>query len=274
MDEDPHLFNHQFAAEIYDRMIERNYPSFSKPRNQFILDLIKKHQCHKILNLGCGTGNLAIFLGKEGYEVIGLDLSDHMLDIAKSKISNISNDIADRVKFVQGDIINFSLSQKFSLITISGGVFCHLLSQKDQIQCLNLTYKHLDVGGILCMDTIWPKMKKMVDNSDPNQKKRYFNKCFHFGPNNHRLDGYEDLFIDLANQHLLGRQIYYEYNADGKILNEYNLPMNIRLTFPSEMRLLFKLCGFKILNENNGYSSDPIEYGKRIVWSVQKHDKA
>jgi hypothetical protein len=73
-----------------------------------------------------------------------------------------------------------------------------------------------------------------------------------------------------TNQHLLGHEIFYVYDRDGKIQEEHKLPMNLRLTFPSEIRLLFQLCGFKIISESADYSENPIEYPKRIVWVVKK----
>lgn len=273
MEKDTHLFNYRFMAEIYDKMIsESGQISWHKNRKPFILNLAKLYGKNGILNLGCGTGKLSLFLAKNGYKVVGIDLSEPMLQVAQNKMGQLSAEFANNVEFIQGNMVNFSYSQEFSLVTISGGVFCHLMTQEEQIQCFKSIYKHLKEDGILCMDTIWPMMELMVEYKNSEPKRRIFRSSFHLD-NGNRIDRYDELNYILESQKLIGKHICYEYNTDGKIIAEHEFPMHLRFTFPSEMRLLFELCGFVIISENSNYTQDPIKYPTRITWVVKKKNK-
>lgn len=57
----------------------------SKPINQLIETILKKHGVKTVLDLTCGTGSQVVWLTKCGYEVVGADINSKMLKVASSK---------------------------------------------------------------------------------------------------------------------------------------------------------------------------------------------
>lgn len=69
-------------AQVYDMFMDNvDYPAWSK----YLIQLLKEYQVEDglVLDLGCGTGNMTELLAKEGYDMIGVDNSEEMLEIAR-----------------------------------------------------------------------------------------------------------------------------------------------------------------------------------------------
>jgi SAM-dependent methyltransferase len=77
-----------------------------------------------LLDLCCGTGQLAVHFLKAGYRVVGLDLSENMLNYARENTREyIENGQAE---FIQGDAANFKLERRFGLVISSYDALNHL----------------------------------------------------------------------------------------------------------------------------------------------------
>jgi ubiquinone/menaquinone biosynthesis C-methylase UbiE len=68
-------------ASFYDFFLD----GALKPIRLKNLEIISKHHCEKIIDLGCGTGSQCRILSKQGFEVVGIDSSEKMLKVAKKK---------------------------------------------------------------------------------------------------------------------------------------------------------------------------------------------
>ena len=97
-----------------------------------------------ILEVGCGTGRVALQLAQEGISIVGMDLSPAMLAIARQKGQGLAN-----IRWVQGDMQAFDLGERFDLILIPGHSFQFMLTPADQIACLTCIQHHLKPGGKL-----------------------------------------------------------------------------------------------------------------------------
>ncbi|MDR6339468.1 SAM-dependent methyltransferase [Filimonas zeae] len=120
-----------FAENRYTGLLEKPY-----------LDMLIHHigKGAKVLDLGCGTGIPVItYLLQQGMQVLGVDASHSMLDIA---IHNFPE-----VDFQQADMRNLSLHQKFDAI-IAWHSFFHL-PPEDQPPMFRIFSNHLNPGGIL-----------------------------------------------------------------------------------------------------------------------------
>lgn len=107
-----------------------------------------------ILELGVGTGRLARPLACAGYEVWGLDLSEAMLQVAREKAKYLSKESRQRLNLVQGDMRNFNLKKRFDLVVIPLNTFPALVSEEDQVACLQAISRHLSRKGVLVID-VW-----------------------------------------------------------------------------------------------------------------------
>ena len=79
-------------AEVYDMFMD-NVPY--KEWAAYVNEILKKHGIKEgtVLDLGCGTGSLTEELDDLGYEMIGVDLSDEMLEIAVQKMEEKEREI-------------------------------------------------------------------------------------------------------------------------------------------------------------------------------------
>lgn len=131
-------------ADVYDGM----YRTFINYDDEFKLygEILKASQCTEVLEIGCGTGNLASKFMVNGFRYCGLDLSNEMLTIARKKYP--------QGEFVNGDVRNFNLLQKFQSVIITGRTISYLLTNKDVHDSFASIGKHLKNKGILCFDFI------------------------------------------------------------------------------------------------------------------------
>ena len=92
-----------------------------KWRNK-VVDIVSKSKPNTILDIATGTGDLAISLTKtNAKEIIGLDISEGMLEVGKQKIANKQLD--DTIKMIIGDSENLPVDDNtFDAITVAFGV--------------------------------------------------------------------------------------------------------------------------------------------------------
>ena len=106
-----------------------------------------------VLEVACGTGRVTIRLAREGFEVVGLDLSEAMLDVARENSAGMGS-----IRWVQGDMRSFDLGEAFGLVIIPGHSFQNLLTAADQAACLDSIRRHLIPGGQLVVHLDHPEM--------------------------------------------------------------------------------------------------------------------
>ena len=88
-----------------------------------------------VLDLGCGTGRVAIPIAQAGVQVVGLDSSAEMLKLARAKARRLGLS-AEALRFVRGDMRSFSQGQRFPLVIIPFRSFQLLISVADKCQAL------------------------------------------------------------------------------------------------------------------------------------------
>jgi SAM-dependent methyltransferase len=122
---------HEMYQHIFDYEAEFN----------FYDALLSGYHCHTILEIGCGTGMLARRFINSGYDYMGLDLHDEMLDIARAEVTS--------GKFIQGDMRKLSFHQQFDSILITGRSISYILKNQGIIDTLAGVYKALKENGLL-----------------------------------------------------------------------------------------------------------------------------
>jgi SAM-dependent methyltransferase len=138
-------------SEKYYRDTARYYEPFaSRPDEPFFREIAKRYGS-PILELGSGTGRISLMLAEKGYDIIGVELSPEMLEIAEEKLQKLPYAVRSRVTFHRGDITDFHLGQRFPLIFIPS-VFKFLLTTEDQLACLRCARDHLREGGVFILD--------------------------------------------------------------------------------------------------------------------------
>ena len=104
------------------------------------------------LELGVGTGRLAIQLARSDVEVWGIDNSQYMLNAALRNIGDEPDKVKARIHLELADVRDFNLERAFDLIYFPSYSFDHLLNREDQLKCLRKIHNHLKEDGIYAFD--------------------------------------------------------------------------------------------------------------------------
>jgi len=138
-------------SEKYYRDTAKYYEPFAnRPDEPFFKEMAKR-QGSPILELASGTGRISLMLAGEGHEVVGVELSPEMLEIAREKLQKLPETVQSRVTLHHGDITDFNLEEKFSMIIIPSA-FKFLLTTDDQLACLRCVKEHLQEDGVFVLD--------------------------------------------------------------------------------------------------------------------------
>lgn len=114
--------------------------SFVYQYGENLLKLLDPKEDERILDLGCGSGQLTLKINDFAKEVIGIDKSAEMIADAKSKFPNI--------KFRVGDAANFNFDEKFDSI-FSNATLHWVKDYKKAIKCM---YENLKVDGKIVVE--------------------------------------------------------------------------------------------------------------------------
>jgi SAM-dependent methyltransferase len=207
----------------------------------------------KILELGAGTGRLAVPLIREGAHYTGLEISSEFCKTAQHKIADFGNNH----NIIQGDMRNFNLNQSFDLIFIGFNSFLHLLSDDDAIACIESAKKHMVKG----------KSRFIIDIFVPDP-------LFLYRPENMKYPVME--YIDSkTNEKVLVEEtseydpateinkISWFYKAETPTDNrEYNFTM--RMFFPDTMNRILTDAGFTIQNVWGDHYQTPFNEGSTL----------
>lgn len=103
-----------------------------------------------VLDLCCGTGQLALHFLEQGYPVTGIDLSEHMLQYARENASAYVE--SGQARFVQADAADFSLDQRFGLVASTFDALNHLESEEALQACFRSVFAVLLDGAYFIFD--------------------------------------------------------------------------------------------------------------------------
>jgi len=153
-------------AEIYHEMYQHVFDYEKEFR--FYDDILKNNNCHKILEMGCGSGMLARLFLAYGYDYLGLDLHIEMLDIARREMKS------DR--FIQCDMRNLTCDRQFDAILITGRSIAYVTENQGISDTLKGVYKSLRdnglfVFGVFDATQIFDNLNDFEQNIEHNNKK-------------------------------------------------------------------------------------------------------
>lgn len=110
----------------------------------FVIQKLQHYQAQEILELGSGSGLLAIPLKDEGFKIEGLEISKEMIAVAHQNDPELTVHC--------GDIRDYDLGKQYdAVLCVSSGLVL-LDSHEEMRQCLSRSYAHLKPGGILWLE--------------------------------------------------------------------------------------------------------------------------
>ena len=222
-----------------------------------------------VLEIGCGTGRILIPTAQAGIEIVGLDLSSHMLAVCEDRLESEPAAVKARVSLIQADMRNFNLNQSFKLVTLPFRPFQHLLTLEDQMACLASIYAHLVPGGLLILDLFNPSLQALVGETGVEMETEPEFKM----PDGRRVN--RRVMItkrDYFNQVNGVELIYYVTHPDGR---EERLvhAFSMKYLFRYEAEHLLVRCGFTVENLYADFHLSPFGsiYPGELIFLARKN---
>ena len=203
------------------------------------------------LELGVGTGRLAIPLASRGIEVWGIDNSEPMLNRLRAKPG------AEAIRVVTGDFADLTgipQAQRFSLAYVAFNTLFELPSQAEQIGCLQEVQRRLTGGGMLLIEALAPDLTRLDETLHALS-----------------VDGDEVVLQatrhDPATQRVTGADIVV--TATGIRLS----PWTIRYASVPELDLMGRLAGLRLRCRWGGWHREPFAAASSSHVSVYERDE-
>ena len=134
-------------AEVYDTFMDNvDYKQWT----DYLIALLQEYGIKDklVLDLGCGTGNVTEYLAKAGYNMIGIDMSEDMLNIAMQKREKSGHDIL----YLLQDMREFELYGTVKAIVSICDSINYITEEEDLLEVFRLVNNYLDPRGVFIFD--------------------------------------------------------------------------------------------------------------------------
>ncbi len=220
-------------AAVYDRWYTADSGFDPAPAVEL---LAKLAGTGRVLELGIGTGRVALPLAARGVEVLGIDSSEAMVATMRSKPGG------DRIEVAIGDFADVEVKGSFSLVYVPFTTLFALPSQEEQIRCLSNVASHLDTGGHFVMDAFVPDLRRYDSGSATRTVSV----------------GVDHVMLDVSLHDPVAQRVESSHvvlAASG--VRTY--PVSIRYCWPSELDVMARLAGLALAERLGGYDRRPFD---------------
>lgn len=185
--------------------------------------LLALAQGGRALELGIGTGRVALPLQQRGIEVHGIDASPAMVSKLRAKPGG------ENLPVTFGNFADVAVDGYYDLVFVLFNTFFSLLTQEEQIRCFQNVARHLRPAGVFLIEAFAPDLNRFQG--------RQAVRAAHVGVDVVRLDISQ---IDPVGQQIMGQQV---------VLGEGGVrlyPVKLRYVWPAEFDLMARLAGMQL----------------------------
>jgi len=254
----------KFYAETYDESVP-DWPGELDFYQQLAAPV--KTSGGTMLEVACGTGRITLRLAQQGVNIVGLDLSEKMLAVARRKSQNLSN-----FRLVQGDMRSFDLGERFELVIIPGHSFQHLNTPQDQADCLACIQNHLAPGGRLVLHLDYPNFSWL--GSLVGEKAGIFEneECFLHPQTGNRVQAKRAWWFETSTQTATCQSRWEEMDESGKFIQMIQKePVRLHAIFPFEVEHMLVRAGLSIDMVCGDFYRNPLhDQSPGMIWLAKK----
>jgi SAM-dependent methyltransferase len=222
-------FDERVAARYDESAADMFDPAVVDPVVDFLVELAGGGRA---LELGIGTGRIAVPLARRGVPVHGIELSRAMAARLHAKPD------AEDIGVTIGDFATTTVEGTFSVAYLVFNTIGNLTSQAAQVACFRNVAEHLEPGGCFVIEVGIPDLQRLP----PGETMR----VFHAGETHWGIDEY-----DVANQGLTSHHFQL---VDGRF-ELASIPF--RYTWPAELDLMAQLGGMRLRERWSGWQREP-----------------
>ncbi|MFF4502886.1 class I SAM-dependent DNA methyltransferase [Streptomyces sp. NPDC001401] len=238
--DDDGYFGESVAAAYDESSAEMFMPDAVEPAVDLLAELAGTGRA---LELGVGTGRIALPLSRRGVEVYGIDLSRAMVERLRAKPGG------DAIGVTIGDFATTRVEGGFSLAYLVFNTIMNLTTQDAQVDCFLNAAAHLEPGGHFVVEVMVPDLRRLP----PGQN------AVPFRVEDGRL-GF-DLY-DVATQSMSSHHVRVEGDRSSY------LTVPFRYAWPAELDLMARLAGMRLRDRWDGWTREPFTSGSQQHVSV------
>lgn len=205
-----------------------------------------------VLDLGVGSGRLAISVALSGYRVVGVDSSEQMLALARQRAQDAG--LEDSITLIRADFRFLQMDESFPLIYCGYNAFLHLVESHEQVTALENWRRLLRPGGLLVMDVENPQLEALAALSAELEEEERLQDPL----TDEVIVKYTAADVDLPDQILYLTRVYERSQADGNGL-QHRADFAVRILFQRELALLLRCAGYGDLRFYGDYQLNPWE---------------
>ena len=190
----------------------------------------------RALELGVGTGRIAIPLAARGVETHGIDASPAMVARMRAKPGG------ERVAVTIGDFADVAAPGEFALVYVVFNTFFALLTQDEQVRCFQNVAGKLSAGGVFLIEAFVPDLS-LYDHGQSVRAASITTDEVNIQASR----------LDPVAQTIMGQQVIG--GAKGVRFN----PIKLRYAWPSELDLMARLAGLRLRERRGGWLREPFD---------------
>lgn len=222
-------FDEQVAARYDEGSADMFEEAVLEPTVDFLAELAGDGAA---LELGIGTGRVALPLSQRGIRVHGIELSPAMVEQLRAKPG------ADDIAVAIGDFADTRVGEDFSVAYLVFNTITNLTSQDEQVDCFRNVAAQLKPGGCFVIEVFVPILQRLP----PGEVFR----IFHRSPGRLSFDDY-DVVTQILHSH------HYRFEAES--YEATSTPF--RYVWPSELDLMGRLAGLRLRERWGGWTRQP-----------------
>lgn len=215
-----------------------------------------------LLELGVGSGRVAIPLAQEGYNVVGIDNSPSMLEAARHTLAGL-DDLAGSLELIEADMTSFEFKQKFGMVFVAANTFQHLLTTQDQLDCVRAATRCLAPRGIFSMSIRSPSTVTWDDTDGWAPMLMHWTRL-----DEETGDTIMKFCVEEPDPASMTRQLTYIYDRvrpTGEVRRSI-FKTELRYSTEAEIRLLLQQCGLRVTHVYGDYDLTPVGVGENLVF--------
>ena len=233
-----------YADETYGERVAEVYDDWFSEYDPHAIDrLADLAQTRRALELGIGTGRIALPLSERNVDVHGIDAAPSMISRLRSKPGS------ERITVTTGSFADIPVDGEFALVYVVFNTFFALPSQEEQVRCFRNVAAHLSPDGSFVIEAFVPNMARFT-GGQVNWATRVTEDLVELDVGRH----------DQATQRVVSQKVVI---TDG---NVRLYPVQIRYAWPSELDLMAQLAGLQLRERWSNWNREPFtsESGKHI----------
>jgi SAM-dependent methyltransferase len=239
-----------YKAETYGEHVADHYDDWFTEYDAAMIDVLAElAQAGRALELGIGTGRIALPLAARGVKVHGIDASPKMVARLRAKPGGA------QVPVTFGDFADVNADGAFALVFVVFNTFFALLTQEDQVRCFRNVAARLEPGGVFVIEAFAPDLTRFDRYGTITKPTRITNDRVELEMSQH----------DAVAQHVTSQKVVL---LDGQVRL---YPIQLRYAWPAELELMAQLAGLRLRARWAGWQREPFnaQSGKHI--SIYEH---